>query len=370
MVRCEACGKKEEELGGLMMMRCARCFNATYCDGECQKAHWAAHRAACKERAAAIAASDAKPIPLIGVDPGFNATALRRIADAGDAGAMAHLGLCYQFGKGGVGVDAAEAVRWYTRAVEARNPPAEAYVNLANCYCRSEGVLKNLPEAARLYRIAAEKGSPFAQYRLGTCLQHGEGVPYNPVEAFKWLKRAADAGDVNAQCEVGYALRNGLGVPEDKAAGVVYYRRAADQGDANAMFNLGDCHGFGDGVPRDMPQAVAWLTRARNAGDPDAARVLTEIAPHLTPSQRAAADQLLATPRPRPPAPIGKRLIFAPTGIAGGASAPPPTRAEVLAMGTAALKRLLQSREVDTSGIVEKARLIELALAVIGAAPQ
>ena len=39
-------------------------------------------------------------------------------------------------------------------------------------------------------------------------------------------------------------------------------------------------------------------------------------------------------------------------------------------MGTGALKRLLQGRGVDTSGINEKAQLIELALAVIGEAPR
>ena len=73
-------------------------------------------------------------------------------------------------------------------------------------------------------------------------------------------------------------------------------------------------------------------------------------------------DQLLATPLPRP----------APTELAGAGSAgtPPPTPADISTMGTGALKRLLQGRGVDTLGINEKARLIELALAAIGAAPR
>ena len=361
MVNCKACGKREEELGGLLMMRCARCFNVSYCDGDCQKAHWAAHKAYCKERAAAIAAAKAQPPPLVGGRDDYDAVALRRAADAGDALAMIRLGICYQLGIGGVGVDFAEGVRWYTRATEARNPPAAAYYNLASCYYRGDGVLKNFPDAVRLYRIAAEMGHALAQYMLGQCLQCGEGVPYNPVEAFKWMKHAADAGQADAQRTVGYALRNGLGVPEDKAAGIVYYRRAAHQGDATAMYNLGLCYKNGDCVPRDMPQAFAWYTRARDAGEPSAAKALAEIAPHLIPAQRAEVDQLLAAPLPRP-------ASTAPTG-AGGAGTPHPTRADVLTMGTGALKRLLQGRGVDTSGINEKARLIELALAAIGAAP-
>ena len=318
MVKCSACGKREEELGGgLQMMRCARCYEVSYCDGDCQKEHWAAHRARCKERAAVIAAQKAKPVTLIGGRNDYDAAALRRAADAGDALAMMRLGLCYRHGKGGVGVDAAEGVRWYTRAIEARNPPSDAFNNLAVCYYHGEGVLKNLPEAARLFRIAAEMGHTYAQYMLGQCLQRGEGMPYNPVEAFTWLKRAADAGNASAQCNVGYALDTGLGVPEDKAAGVAYFRRAADQGIAQAMFNLGMCYRDGDGVPRDMPHAVAWYTRARDAGHPDAAKIIADIAPHLTPAQRAAADQMLATPLPRMPAPT------APSGSAGGARAPP-----------------------------------------------
>ena len=309
-----------------------------------------------------IAANKAKPPTLSNSREDYDVVALRRAADAGDAVAMTHLAVCYSFGKGGLGIDISEAVRWLTRATEARNPPAEAYHNLANCYYFGEGMLKNLPEAARLWRIAAEMEDPHAQHMLGNCLQQGEGVPYNPVEAFTWFKRAADAGHAAARCNVGAALLTGLGVPEDKAAAVGYFRRGADQGDALAMYNLGACYENGDGVPRDMPQAVAWYTRARDAKWSAAAKRLAEIVPLLTPAMRAAADQLLATPLPRP----------APAAApgAGGVGTPPPTRADVLTMGTGALKRLLQGRGVDVAGIVEKARLIELALAAIGAAPQ
>ena len=366
MVKCEACGKKEEELGrGLQMMRCARCYSVSYCNGECQRADWAAHKAVCKERAKEIKAVKAKAVSLVGGDEGLDAATLRRAADVGDADAMTELGICYQFGTGDVGEDAVEAVHWYSLATEARNPPAEAYNNLANCFYGGDGVLKNLPEAARLYRIAAEMGYPLAQYRLGLCLQRGEGMPFNPVEAFTWIKRAADAGDAGAQCQVGYSLDTGLGVPEDKAAGVGYFRRAADQGHADAMYNLGVCYFKGDGVPQDNAQAVAWMMRARDAGDPSAAKALAEIAPHLTPAECAAADQLLITPLPRMPATTAPA-----TAATGGAGAPPLTRADVLTMGTGALKRLLKGRGVDVAGIDEKARLIELALLVIGEAPQ
>ena len=371
MVLCDACWKREEELGGgLMMQRCAQCYGAFYCNAECQLAHWVEHRARCKERAAAMAAAKATPLS-VGDASGLNAAALRRARDAGDAVAMTKLGICYDLGMGGVLVDAAEAARWYTRATEARDPPAEAYCNLANYYNRGEGVHQNLSEAARLYQIAAEMGDAPAQYYFGLCLQLGEGVDYNPVESFTWLKRAADTGYAAAQCYVGLLLQSGLGVPADAAAAFMYYRRSAEQGHAVGMSYLGRCYESGDGVPPDLPQAVAWFSRARDAGDPDAEKELAKIAPRLTPAQRAAAGELLAAPLPRQP------VSAIPTGAgggpgrgAGGAGAPPVTRADILTMGTGALKRMLQGRGVDTSGIHVKAHLIELALAAIGEAPQ
>ena len=293
---------------------------------------------------------------------GAAVTKLKRIANAGNADAMADLGACYHHGNG-VRLDAAEAVRWYTRATEARNPPVLACNNLAICYKRGDGVRKNLSEAARLFRIAAEMGNANAQYNVGVCLQQGEGVPYNPVEAFTWFKRAADAGFALAYTNVGYALLYGLGVPQDKAAAIVYYRRGADQGDATSMFNLGVCYLEGNGLRTDVPLAVAWMTRARESGFPHAERRLAEVSSTLTPAQRAEVDQLLTTSLPRPPAPIAP----APTG---GVGVPPPTRADVLTMGTGALKRLLQGRGVDTTGMLEKSELVGLALAAIGAAPR
>ena len=315
----------------------------------------------------AIVAANATRSTLLGGVRLGDAAELRRLAKAGHAGAMLNLGVCYQFGKSGVGVDAVKAAHWYTRATEARNPPAEAYSNLANCYKVGFGVQKNLPEAARLFRIAAKMGYVDAQHNFGCCLQNGEGVPRNPVEAFTWLKRAADKGYAISQCKVGYALLIGNGVREDKAAGVAYHRRAAAQGFGMSMFNLGVCYDNGEGVPRDVPQGVVWFTRARDAGEPNAEAALATIYPTLTLEERAEVDQLLATPLPHLPA------LTTPAGIgggAGGAGAPPPTRADVLTMGTPALQRLLQGRGVDTAGIDEKAQLIELALAAIGAAPQ
>ena len=280
-----------------------------------------------------------------------------------DALAMMRLGLCYQQGKGVLVADQVEATRCFQMAIEAPNPPVEAYYYLAQSYHYGRGVRKNLTEAARLYRIAAESGHASAQCDLGMCLQHGEGVHYNPVESFTWLKRAADAKHVTAQGLTGHALETGFGVREDEAAGVEYYRLGAHAGDVNSMNSLGLCYCYGRGVPRNPSAAVKWLTRARDSGNPAfalaSAAELAQLTASLTMAQRATADQLLRMPPPSLSSPTN------PPKKGKGKGAPLPTRAEVLTMGTGALKRLLQEQGVDVTGVHEKGKLVALVLAKV-----
>ncbi|KAK6855030.1 hypothetical protein PG990_008678 [Apiospora arundinis] len=45
---CFTCGKVEAD-SGKVLLRCSRCQGAYYCDTECQRAHWKAHKPACIE---------------------------------------------------------------------------------------------------------------------------------------------------------------------------------------------------------------------------------------------------------------------------------------------------------------------------------
>ena len=284
MVTCDHCGAREAP-GVPTMSLCSGCFNVSYCDAKCQKANRAAHREQCNERKAQREAQYAAPPTLVGDASRFDSAALRRAANAGDAVAMTDLAHCYLVGAGGVGMDLGEAFRWNRRAVDVPVPSAAAYYNLAQCFLFGHGTPKNLVEAARLYKIAAEMGDADAQFSYGLCLQRGDGGPCNPLEAFTWLKRAADAGLADAQCNVGHALLTGHGVEEDKALGVVYYRCSADQGHATAMCNLGDSYANGAGVPRDPSLAVLRLKRAHDAGNSDAAKGLALLTASLSPSE-------------------------------------------------------------------------------------
>ena len=96
----------------------------------------------------------------------------------------------------------------------------------------------NHKEAVRLYRIAAEKGSSLAQYRLGTRYFLGEGVNKSNEEAFKWWKRAAEQGNPDAQNNIGRMYAEGTGVKKDRQKALEWWQKAADNGSGHATHNI------------------------------------------------------------------------------------------------------------------------------------
>ena len=60
------------------------------------------------------------------------------------------------------------------------------------------GVMRNDVEAARWYRMAAERGYPPAQNGVARLYELGRGLPQSDVRAYKWYSLAAAAGHVTA----------------------------------------------------------------------------------------------------------------------------------------------------------------------------
>ena len=89
----------------------------------------------------------------------------RLTAEQGNNKAMCNLGVCYEYGKGGLTKDEVKAVEWYRKAAEAGD--ATAMCNLGNCYEYGKGGLtKDETKAVEWYRKAAEAGNSYAAGRL------------------------------------------------------------------------------------------------------------------------------------------------------------------------------------------------------------
>ena len=77
---------------------------------------------------------------------------------------------------------------------------AKAQYNLGQWYCDGDHwVHKDKGLAVKWFRKAAEQGDAPAQCRLGWCYEIGEGVETNAAEAVKWYRKAAEQGHAEAK---------------------------------------------------------------------------------------------------------------------------------------------------------------------------
>ena len=66
--------------------------------------------------------------------------------------------------------------------------------HLAVLYVMGKGVPRDIAEAVKWYRRAADQGNALAQYNLGMRYSEGDGVPQDLIEAYAWLSLASAQG--------------------------------------------------------------------------------------------------------------------------------------------------------------------------------
>lgn len=118
----------------------------------------------------------------------------RRAAEMGNPTGMFKLGVCYDFGKGGLTKDEAKAVEWYQKAAEAGN--ARAMCCLSNCYEYGQGGLtKDTSKALEWCQKAAEAGDAIAMSNLASYYALGKrGLTKDGAKAREWDQKAEEAG--------------------------------------------------------------------------------------------------------------------------------------------------------------------------------
>src|SRR5439155_655239 len=117
-------------------------------------------------------------------------------------------------------------------------------------------------------KAKAETGDAEAQYSFGAYYAYygGKFVPKDLSEAARWWRKAADQGHAGAQRNLGYCYETGAGVTNDMIEAVRWYREAADKGLADAQLALGSCYGDGKGLIKDEAEAAKWYRKAAEQG--------------------------------------------------------------------------------------------------------
>lgn len=180
---------------------------------------------------------------------------------------------------------------------------ANAQLELGLDYEYGSGVDQDYAEAAKWYRLAADRRNPIAQNNLGRLYQYGLGGEdsyLSDYHAATFYKQAAEQGFAPAQSNFGYMCEYGLGVETNKVEAVTWFRRAAEQGYPDAMMNVGISYRDGDGVAPDPLIAYMWIECARRLAEqfPDdqaqsgISDTLNTLKQNMTPGQIKQGDLL------------------------------------------------------------------------------
>lgn len=143
----------------------------------------------------------------------------KKAADRGAPGGSFNTGLAYDDGIG-VPTNKAEAAHWYRLASDRGHTPA--MINLAALLLANSSADRapDAVSAAALVRRAADAGSVDGLFDMGHLSESGTGVAKDMAEAQRWYRLAADRKDSRAMLRLGLIYADGLGgVAQDDAEG-------------------------------------------------------------------------------------------------------------------------------------------------------
>jgi hypothetical protein len=223
--------------------------------------------------------------------------------------AQSMLGMMYERGEG-VRRDLEQAAKWYRKAAEQGDVIAQ--VNLGAFYEQGRGVDQDLDEAEKWYRKAAAQGDPNAHVNLCRFIEIAESkkgefddegrltitteladIPLPDPELVGWCRAAAEQGNAEAQFTMGLYFAMGRLVPNFHAA-ADWFSLAAEQGHAEAQLRLGLAYILGLGVPQDPVQGYVWCRLSAESGNATAQGRVEVLQKMLTGKQLKRGDRRVA----------------------------------------------------------------------------
>jgi TPR repeat protein len=190
---------------------------------------------------------------------------LRKKADAGDTASQIKLGDMYSLGSDGVVRNLAEAVKWYKKAADSGN--SDAQTKMGMMLEGGFGTPKDPKQAMEYLDKAAQQGNTAAQMRLASAYEMGRNVDKNAKKAIEYYEKAANAGVAKAQVKLGDIYRDGLEeVPHDYQKSLEWYHKAADQKSPDGEYRIGFMYEQGFGVTANMDEAISWDKKSASQG--------------------------------------------------------------------------------------------------------
>lgn len=177
------------------------------------------------------------------------------------------------------------------------------------------------------WRGPAASGNADAQFNLAQAYKLGRGVPKDLREAEKWYKKAADQGHIQSNDNYGLLLFQN----NRRTEALPYLQKSADRGEPRSQYVLGTGHFNGDFVKKDWVKAYALMTRASAQGLSQATSNMAQMDKYIPIDQRrsaiALAGQMEQNEKRVRTAQVGGLRPAQPTGTIQTAQLPPSSAA-------------------------------------------
>jgi|GEM_PF-6378585 len=157
-------------------------------------------------------------------------------ADRGHSLAQLELAILH---KEGMGVKAQPelAFVYFKKCFDENKLSVKLLLELAECYCRGVGTLKNLDEAFNCFKLTEDlikvdakttnSEIVFLYYNLGLFYEKGRGTKINLEKAFKYYKIAAHHGNAQTLYQTAQKYEYGKMAPKSHEKAFKYYKAAA-----------------------------------------------------------------------------------------------------------------------------------------------
>ncbi len=194
---------------------------------------------------------------------------LKAAAEAGHAESQANLGKMHDSYQTALNPDAdfKQAREWYGKAM-AQGHPWGLY-RMGTLTLQGLEMPKNEAEAVRLYGKALPTATGLTRRMclndLGYCHDKGLGVKRDVKEALRFFREAAELGDVLAHYNIGWIHSRYPEFRNEREA-LKGFLAAAVGGYVKSQFEVGEIYFMGTGVRRDLDEAERWYAMAAQQG--------------------------------------------------------------------------------------------------------
>ena len=159
---------------------------------------------------------------------------------------------------------------------------------MGKIYFYGFGRPKDIETGINWFSLAAEQGSPEAQFALGQISYSSKD--YN--KALEWLTPAAQQGNTGALNNLGVMYFKGQGLDQNFEAALNLYTLAAERGHGPSQISLGSMYFKGQGVTKDNIRAYMWMDIAATNGRANAVRNRDILAKKMTAVEISKAQAL------------------------------------------------------------------------------